>query len=247
VPAIEPSFSTHANPERTVLPLASPLVIFLAAGALIGAAHLLDPWAQVALADANLANRDLGRMLRVMGFYPLWALAGLALILTDRPARSAVAGPTPSQWARRGGALLLAPALGGAVAEIGKILFRRLRPGEIPGAYMFRSFSERPFYSGGLGLPSSHTLVAFAGAFMMARLFPRTAPIWILLAVGCGWTRVAAGAHYLSDVVVAAVLGYAVAFGVGRWLRIQPMPWAPGSSPSPASSSSSGSSPSAIH
>jgi len=200
----------------------SPAAFFVVSSLLIGIAHVLDPWAQVALADPGLINRDLGRMLRVMGFYPLWALAGAAILLTDRPWTTNGAGagdarqPRCRKWLARGGALLIAPLLGGAVAEIGKILFRRLRPGEIPGVYVFRSWAERPFYSGGLGLPSSHTLVAFAGAAILAQIFPRAAPIWLLLAVGCGWTRVAAGAHYLSDVVVAGVLGWGVAWVVGR-------------------------------
>jgi membrane-associated phospholipid phosphatase len=150
-----------------------------------------------------------------VGFYPLWALAGTALLLSERPRGSE---PRVPRWGARGGSLFLSPALGGGVAEIGKILFRRLRPGEIPGEYAFRSWAERPFYSGGLGLPSSHTLVAFAGAAMLARLFPRAAPVWYLLAIGCGWSRIAAGQHYLSDVVVAGVLGWGVAWLTERWL-----------------------------
>jgi len=188
----------------------------LISAALVGGAHLFDAWAQVALADPGLQNKDLGRMFRVMGFYPLWVLAGVALLLCDRPRDSESHLP---RWGARAGSLMLSPALGGGVAEIGKILFRRLRPGEIPGEYAFRSWAERPFYSGGLGLPSSHALVAFSGAAMLARLFPRAAPVWYLLAVGCAWTRVAAGAHYLSDVVAAGVLGYGVAWLVDRWLR----------------------------
>jgi membrane-associated phospholipid phosphatase len=118
---------------------------------------------------------------------------------------------------RAGGLLLLAPALGGLVAELAKLGFRRVRPGEIPGEYVFRALGDRPFYSGGLGLPSSHTLVAFSGAAILARLFPRAAPVWFLLAAGCGFTRVEAGAHYVSDVVVAGILGWSVGWAVWRW------------------------------
>ncbi len=196
--------------------LASPAVRFaLLALLLVAVAHLLDPWAQVNVSDPDVYGDDLGRMFRVIGYYPLWVLVGAALILQDR-------GDVPREarrWSsglRRGGLLLLTPALGGLVAELGKLLFRRLRPGEVPGEYVFRAFGERPLYSGGLGLPSSHTLVAFAGAAILARLFPRGAPVWFFLAAGCGFTRVEAGAHYLSDVVVAGILGWTVAWAVWR-------------------------------
>ena len=63
----------------------------------------------------------------------------------------------------------------------------------------------------GLGMPSSHVLVAFAGAAALARLFPRATLLWYLLAIGCAATRVLALGHFLSDVVAAAVLGWFVA------------------------------------
>ncbi len=186
-------------------------------------AHLLDAWAQVSLAQPGIYDRDLGRLLRVMGFYPLWLLMAIALYRIDRP--DGARGWKPG--ARRAGLLALAPALGGLVAELGKLAFRRLRPGEIPGEYVFRAWADRPFYSGGLGLPSSHTLVAFAAAAMLARLFPRGAPVWYLLAAGCGLSRVAAGAHYLSDVTMAAVLGWTTAWAVWRWNFGQGLPSLP--------------------
>jgi membrane-associated phospholipid phosphatase len=46
---------------------------------------------------------------------------------------------------------------------------------------------------------------------MLAWLFPRGRPVWFALGVACAYSRVAAGAHFLSDVTVAAVLGLATA------------------------------------
>jgi undecaprenyl-diphosphatase len=86
-----------------------------------------------------------------------------------------------------------------------------VRPGVYDGAYGFRAWSDHPFSSAGFGMPSSHALVAFAGAAAVARLFPRAAPVWYALAVGCGITRLLAGAHFLSDVVVGAIIGVTVA------------------------------------
>jgi membrane-associated phospholipid phosphatase len=188
----------------------------LVAGSAVLLAHLLDAWAQVHLVLPGIYDDDWGRLLRVVGFYPLWVLLAAALLLEDWPERTR-SWSVRRRKARRAALLMWTPALGGLVAELGKLVFRRLRPGEIPGDYAFRAWSERPFYSGGLGLPSSHTLVAFAGAAMLARLFPRAAPVWYLLAAGCGLSRVAAGAHYVSDVTVAAVLGWITAWAVWHW------------------------------
>lgn len=190
--------------------------------AIIAIALIADSWAWAHIVDARVYERDWGRMLRVMGFLPFWLVAALALALEDRGRVSMrdASGETVHQgwrsWARRGGLIVLSAGLGGLVAEVGKLIVRRERPGDTSAAYTFRAFADRPFDNRGLGMPSSHALVAFGAAAMLARLFPRARWIWFLLAAGCAYTRVAARAHYLSDVAVAAVLGYAVAWALWR-------------------------------
>ena len=76
-------------------------------------------------------DRDFGRMLRVVGYLPLWMLLGGALWLQTRDRRRALL-------------LALTPALGGLAAEVLKILLRRERPGLHDGAYFFRPFSDQP-------------------------------------------------------------------------------------------------------
>jgi membrane-associated phospholipid phosphatase len=183
--------------------------MLIVAVAAIVVAHLLDPVAFRAVRIDDVHGDDWGRMLRVMGFVPLWLCAALALALHDRT-------PVRQFLRARSGLIAAGAVLGGVVAELAKLLVRRLRPGEL-GEYAFRSFSERPFSTAGLGMPSSHALVAFGAAAVLARLFPRAAVVWWGLAWGCAFTRVAAGAHFLSDVVVAAVLGWIVGAVVWRW------------------------------
>jgi membrane-associated phospholipid phosphatase len=181
---------------------------------LLVTAHLLDKPAFHALATPNVYDSDLGRMLRVMGFVPLWALGAIALVLYDWP-KKAVGG-----WGaalNRGALLLGSVAASGVVGELLKLLFRRQRPNAHMGEYVFRPFSERPFHSGGFGLPSTHAVVAFGAAVMLSYLFPRTWIVWWALAVGCALTRVMAGAHFVSDVVAAALV--AVVVGAGLWRR----------------------------
>jgi membrane-associated phospholipid phosphatase len=193
-----------------VLQRRSPLTITVVLAAAVIAAHLLDPLAFAHVRVANIYGEDWGRMLRVMGFLPLWLAAGSALMLHDNV-----------HWRRahrsRGALIIAGAALGGIVAELAKLVLRRRRPGGL-GEYVFRPFSERTFSTGGLGLPSSHALVAFGAAAVLSRLFPRAWVIWWALAWGCALTRVAAGAHFLSDVVVAAVLGWLVGAALWRFL-----------------------------
>jgi membrane-associated phospholipid phosphatase len=180
-----------------------PLLLILT---VVTLAHLLDWWTHTALANPRLAERDLGRMLRVMGFLPFWALAAVALALCDA-AHRAVDGMV--RYAR---ALLLffAAGLGGLAAEVMKLLARRERPNVEIGEYVFRGWTEQTLNTGGLGLASSHAGVALGAAFMLARLFPRARYVWYTLGVGCAYSRVAAGAHFLSDVVVSGVLAFLV-------------------------------------
>jgi membrane-associated phospholipid phosphatase len=181
--------------------------LLLALFVMVGA-HLVDGWAYRHVVLADVYGKDWGRMFRVMGFAPLWLLGGAALVLTDWPLRAERSAR--AAWLR-GSLLVGSMAASGILGELLKLLFRRERPGAHDGAYVFRAFSDRPFHSGGLALPSSHSIVAFGAACMLARLFPRAAPVWYLLAIGCGLTRVMAHAHFVSDVAAAALVAWLVA------------------------------------
>lgn len=171
----------------------------VAIGAIV-IAHLLDPWVYHHIRIADIYDKDWGRALRVLGFLPLWLVAALALGLHDRPERGS----------RRAWLLAGAATSAGIAAEILKLLLRRLRPYAADGAYVFRPFTERPLSTGGIALPSSHAMVAFGAAAVLARMFPRARWVWWITAWGCALSRVAAGAHFLSDVVVAGVAAWLV-------------------------------------
>jgi membrane-associated phospholipid phosphatase len=167
---------------------------------------VLDRWAYDHVVYAGVYDQDWGRLLRILGFWPTWAVAAFALWMHERG--------VVARARRR--ALLLAgsPAFSGIVSELLKLVIRRERPGAHDGAYAFRAFAERPFSTSGLGLPSGHTIVAFGAAAMLAYLFPRARWVWFAIAAGCGLTRVLARAHFLSDVVAAAF----VALATTAWL-----------------------------
>lgn len=179
--------------------------------------HLADSLVWETVRDPRVNDRDWGRLLRSVGYVPTWLFGAAALALASR----APAGMPSTGLSWRATALLFGPALGGGVAELIKLLVRRQRPGADSAAYLFRPFDVDLWSTRGLGFVSSHTAVAFAAAAILTRCFPATRVVWLLLAVGCAATRVLAGAHYLSDVVGGAVVGWLVADAVWRWCAVR--------------------------
>jgi membrane-associated phospholipid phosphatase len=174
-----------------------------------------DRWAYDHFNQPNLYDQDWARLLREMGWWPTWAVAAIALWLATRAADRVAA--KRSAWL-----LALAPGLAGILCEVLKLLLRRERPEFGAGEYVFRAWSENPFSTAGLALPSSHTMVAFAAATALARVYPGARWVWYLLATGCAATRVISHAHFVSDVSLAALLGWCVGWGV--WIAMQKAP-----------------------
>jgi membrane-associated phospholipid phosphatase len=168
-------------------------------------AQSVDQWIFQHFTDRAIYDRAWGRMLRLVGYFPLWAIVAMALVLHDWVPREL---PTLPRASRRGLLLFWSAALGGIIAELLKIALRRERPGLTDGAHVFRSWSEQPLSTARLGLPSSEVAVAFAAATALARLFPDAWLLWYALAVGCALTRVVSGAHFMSDVLLGALVGY---------------------------------------
>ncbi len=168
-------------------------------------AHLLDGWAFVHLSRAGVYDHDLGRMLRTAGYLPVWWIIALGIGLQLQRKREALQ-------------LAIVPTVSGLLCEVLKMLLRRERPGLHAGHYYFRPFTNQPFYTRDIGLPSSHAMVAFAAAWVLCWLYPRGWPVWVGMAVACGITRVMATAHFLSDVTVGAVAAYfLVEIMMRRW------------------------------
>lgn len=176
--------------------------LFLIAG-LVGAAHLLDPFAWRVL-SADTGGQDWHRLLRICGFLPTWLALAAALWLEDR-------------HGRRAGFLAIAVTASGLIANLLKILFQRGRPGAA-GEYVFHGFQGTWWDTAGLGLPSGHTAVAFGAAWALLRLFPRGGWIAVGLATGCGVSRVLERAHFFSDTVLAAGVAWLVTERIwSRW------------------------------
>jgi membrane-associated phospholipid phosphatase len=195
-------------------------ILWFAIIALVGFAILtpLDPWLWKVLKVENvqaLIIRDIYQVFRQVGHLSVWLVLAIAswILLGHTQHRS-------REWFPSGLVLILSPLIAGGVSELAKRLIGRLRPGiaDETGAYVFKPLFSAFTDDSNLGIPSSHATVAFAGAFILMRLYPRLAPLALPLAIGCAMTRLLTGAHYCTDVWAGICIGYATADVIYRLL-----------------------------
>lgn len=193
-----------APPTPSIARLA---LVITAAAIAIALAHAVDRTVFLRIDAPGAADNDWARALRITGYLPTWLVIAAALALIDSR-RATFPPPLHDRWTRAA-TLALAPALAGLLAEGIKLVIRRERPALPDAAYIFRPFTESPWSTSGLGMPSSHTAVAFGAAYILTRLHPAAWPVWMGIAAGCGLTRILARAHATSDVIVGALTGLA--------------------------------------
>jgi membrane-associated phospholipid phosphatase len=203
------SYTGWSRYERVPLALRATIALAITLVFLIVPA-LGDQWAYAHLYIPKVYDHDWAMALRAPGTLYVWIPVVLILWLVQRV--------NDASLAKRNAYLLLgAPVLAGALCEVMKLVIRRVRPEPSAGEWMFRSWSDHPFSSAGLATPSSHTMVAFGAATMLARMYPRARWVFYVIAWGCGTTRVLSRAHFLSDVTFGALLGWAVGWGI--WIQ----------------------------
>jgi undecaprenyl-diphosphatase len=65
-------------------------------------------------------------------------------------------------------------------------------------------------------MPSSHTAAAMALSLYLIYAYPRLRPLAVAMVLVVGFGRVATGAHYPTDLVVGAAVGYLVSAPIVR-------------------------------
>ncbi len=117
---------------------------------------------------------------------------------------------------RRWGAALMglsAVALAGGAMWLLAATAGRSRPTNSDGANVWailRGFEK----SGDLSFPSGHATLAFAMAAVLTYLSPRGRVVFIAVGAGCAISRVVTQAHFWSDVIFGAAMGWTVAWAV---------------------------------
>ena len=159
----------------------------------------------------NPALRNFMRYVSLLGDWPLHAAAGLVLL--------GIAWRRGSQeWTR----ILLAMLLALTLAGVAGTVIKRTVPRARPSVHTVTRWGGPRFSSKHHSFPSGHVgaSTAFFGILLIARRRIGLAclPIPILI----GFSRMYIGAHYLSDVVCAAVLGISCAV-VAAYLLLLPI------------------------
>jgi membrane-associated phospholipid phosphatase len=183
--------------------------IAIAATAIAVSFHFDDTVRDFMMQHQNPAMRNFMRYVSLLGDWPTHAAVGLVLLGFAWRRGS-------EEWTRIFLAMLLAMMLVGVAGTVIKRTVPRARP-SVPAETRWGGprFSSK-YHS----FPSGHVgaSMAFFGVLLIARRRVGVAclPIPILI----GFSRMYIGAHYLSDVVCAAVLGTLCALVVVHFLLI---------------------------
>jgi undecaprenyl-diphosphatase len=115
------------------------------------------------------------------------------------------------------GYAFMAVAFAGIIADIFKFLFGRARPKlfEHGGSLHFEPFTIGHDFN---SFPSGHSTTMGAVAMVLMLWFPKARVPVFLLCAFLAVTRIAARAHYPSDVVAGFSLGLLYALFLARWL-----------------------------
>jgi membrane-associated phospholipid phosphatase len=185
-------------------------LVVLAVIALVAAFFLDQSAAAWINAHSSLELKRVMRIVGRVGDWPAHALAGLIGIAIAFALRSKV-------WMRIFVAMLIALALAGLTTRAIKIATGRARPSVKTEAH----WNGPQFSSKYHAFPSGHT--ASSTAFFVALFLARKkqgAPL-LLIPILIALSRMIGGAHYLSDVTLAAILGVICAMFVAHWLSIR--------------------------
>ena len=184
--------------------------IGIAAIAIAASFHFDDSVRAFMIQHQNRAMHEFMRYVSLFGDWPSHTAAGLILMGLAWHRRN-------KEWTRILLAMLLAMLLTGVVGTVIKRSVPRARPSvQTEARWGGPRFSSK-YHS----FPSGHTgaSTAFFGVLLITRRRIGIAclPIPILI----GFSRMYIGAHYLSDIVCAAVLGFLCALVVAYFLLLQ--------------------------
>ena len=181
--------------------------IAIAATAIAVSFYFDDSVRDFIMRHQNSAMRNFMRYVSLFGDWPLHAAIGLVLLgLAWRRGSE--------EWTR----IFLAMLLAMMVAGVAGIVIKRTIPRARPSVHTDARWGGPRFSSKYHSFPSGHVgaSTAFFGVLLIARRRVGLAclPIPVLI----GFSRMYIGAHYLSDVVCAAVLGILCALIVVHFL-----------------------------
>jgi membrane-associated phospholipid phosphatase len=180
----------------------------VAAGLAILGAFCLDASAQVWITEhQSVGLRNFMRSVSRFGDWPEHVALGLILLALAYWRRN-------RKWMRIAAAMLIACALAGAAARVVKVSTGRARPSvQTEAAWNGPNLSAR-FNA----FPSGHTAASAAFFATLALACWRLGSPLLMIPILIAFSRMYVAAHFLSDVVCAALIGLVTAFFVARWI-----------------------------
>jgi membrane-associated phospholipid phosphatase len=154
-------------------------------------------------------------------------IASLAVLRIDR------------QQSKAGWTVLSAGLGAGLLADFAKLWVSRVRPRNFDFSTLDANATIAgwlPWFDAGSGsqsFPSAHAATAFAMAVVLSSLYPRGRMLFFLMAVLVMGHRLHSGAHYPSDILAGAALGWLFALGClrlavkHRYLKLENSPLQP--------------------
>jgi membrane-associated phospholipid phosphatase len=171
--------------------------------------HFDDSVREFMIQHQNSAMRNFMRYVSLLGDWPLHAAVGLILLGLAWRGGS-------EEWTRIFLAMLLAMMLAGVIGTVIKRSIPRARP----SVHTEARWGGPRFSSKYHSFPSGHVgaSTAFFGVLVFARR--RVGLACLSIPILIGFSRMYIGAHYLSDVICAAVLGALCAIVVAYFLLL---------------------------
>jgi membrane-associated phospholipid phosphatase len=182
-------------------------LVFLGAALLIVGSFYLDPRSREWMTRHQGASvKHFMEWVSWLGDWPGHVLLGLFLVAIAYWRRS-------RKWTRIFAAMILACALAGVATRVVKISAGRARPGvQTEAGWTGPRLSSR-FHS----FPSGHTAASTAFFATLAFASWRIGLGFLAIPLLIAFSRMYVAAHYLSDVVCAAIIGAVTAYVVVGW------------------------------
>jgi len=115
-------------------------------------------------------------------------------------------------------AAITGTALAGGIGGLIAITLGRFRPltDAANSWVLFRGFE---IGAKDIAFPSGHATLAFAVAAIFSYFYPKSKCFALPLAAGCAFSRVAHQAHFYSDVLFGALLGWTIAWWTAHFIQ----------------------------
>jgi undecaprenyl-diphosphatase len=187
------------------------LVVFFGAAVLLVASFYGDAAVRAWMTHSQFpALRDFMNAVSRYGDWPEHVLLGLLLLGIAYWRGS-------KRWLRIFAAMILACALAGLAARVVKISTGRARP-HVQSEAGWNGPRLSPRYN---AFPSGHTAASTAFFATLAFASWRIGAPLLIVPLLIAFSRMYVAAHYLSDVVAAALIGATAAYVVANWKPLQ--------------------------